>query len=272
MPPSPAPVQPGTAPAAVDSDLGPAPLPNPPARGLQQMLADYLCEDPRQIHALMLELRDTACPVMLNAPDGSMLRATLWTVDAERRCMSFEVESNDLDLPSMILGNECTVVAYLKSAKLQFELHDMMLVSGRKGSAMQTELPAQLFRFQRRDAYRVPTLERPTATAEFRHPDLPDMRLRLRVLDISLGGCALQVPADVPPLPLGIVVDAARVQLDSNTQLQTGLRLQHATSLGPTAAGLRLGCEWSGLAPATQRNLQHYVDQLQRRRRLLARD
>jgi len=270
MLPTPTPDHPLPAGADADTDIGP--LPAAPMRPLQQMLADFLCSDPRQIHALMLELRDTACPVMLNAPDGSMLRATLWTVDAERGHMSFEVESNDLDLPSLVLGNECTAVAYLKSAKLQFDLNHLMLVSSRKGSALQTEVPAQLFRFQRREAYRVPTLERPTATAELRHPNLPDMRLRLRVLDISLGGCALQVPGDVPPLPLGIAVDAVRLQLDASTQLQTGLRLQHATSLGSPAAGLRLGCEWTSLAPGTQRNLQHYVDQLQRRRRLLARD
>ena len=60
-----------------------------------------------------------------------------------------------------------------------------------------------MFRFQRRNTFRVRTIERTSPTAPFRHPAIPDMALALRVLDVSIGGCALLLPANVPALQPG---------------------------------------------------------------------
>lgn len=238
----------------------------------QDMLAEFRCDTPAQVHALLCELRDTAGAVVLSAPDGVSLRATLWTVDPDRKRLSFDVEASDRDLPSLVAGNECTAVAYLASAKLQFDVDHLMLVHGARGTALQAPMPGTIYRFQRRDSFRVRPPERVATAVLLRHPGFPEMRLALRVLDVSVGGCSLQLPPDVPPLPLGIEVEGAELRLDANTRIATGLRLQHASSLAPQAEGLRVGCEWLDMDPEDQRALQRHVDQLQRRRRLLARE
>jgi hypothetical protein len=94
------------------------------------------------------------------------------------------------------------------------------------------------------------------------------MRLALRVLDVSVGGCALWQPADVPPLAVGTSLAEVEITLDAETRFVATLRLQHVSAMGAGAQGVRLGCEWA-LAGAAGRMLQRYVDLAQKRRRLV---
>jgi len=50
------------------------------------------------------------------------------------------------------------------------------------------------------------------------------------------------------------------------------MRMQHATVLGGQARGARLGCEFVNLAAEAQRTLQRFIDQTQKRRRLMSLD
>ena len=103
-----------------------------------------------------------------------------------------------------------------------------------------------------------------------RHPMIPDMQLALRVLDVSIGGCALFLPNDVPTLDPGVLMNGVVMDLDADTRVHTGLRLQHVTSLNPESGGVRLGCEMVSPGHEGLRALQRYIDQTQKRRRMLA--
>jgi len=235
--------------------------------------ADFRCEHPREVLTLLRELRDGAVPVALSAPGGAGLTATVWTLDGERQRMALDVEPSDPQLAQLVEANEATAVAYLDAVKLQFDLQDLVLVRSPRATALQAGLPRCVYRFQRRASYRVRTLDRSAPTAQLRHPAMPEMRLALRVIDVSIGGCALLLPDDVPPLPLGVTVHDVRLRLDDDTLLEVSLRLQHATSLGTAGRpGLRLGCELLRLDPTSERTLQRYIDHIQRRRRLLSLD
>jgi c-di-GMP-binding flagellar brake protein YcgR len=235
--------------------------------------ADFRCSHPREVLALLRELRDGVTPVALSAPGGTGLAATVWTVDGERGRIAFDVEPSDPQLSTVVEADELTAVAYLDSVKLQFDVHDMVLVRSPRATALQARLPHCIYRFQRRASYRVRTLDRGAPVARLRHPSLPDMRLALRILDVSIGGCALLLPADVPPLPPGLDMGGVLLELDTDTLLDVELSIQHATSVqikGGTA--LRLGCQLRRLDAGAQRTLQRYIDQTQKRRRLLSLD
>lgn len=235
--------------------------------------ADFRCEHPREVQALLRELRDGAVPVALSAPGGAGLSATVWTLDPERHRLALDVEPGDPQLAQLVEANEVTAVAYLDAIKLQFDLQDLVLVRSPRATALQARMPRCVYRFQRRASYRVRTLDRGAPTALMRHPAMPDMRLSLRVIDVSIGGCALLLPDDVPPLPMGVTVHDVRLQLDNDTQLEVTLRLQHATSVSAARTpGLRLGCELLRLDPTSERALQRYIDHTQKRRRLLSLD
>ncbi len=239
---------------------------------LQDPLAAFRCEHPREVMALLRSLRDAASPVSLSGPGGAQLNATVWTIDADRQRLAFDVEPGNAQLSSLVETNEATAVAYLDAVKLQFDLQNMVLVRSPKATALQVKLPRWVYRFQRRGSFRVRTLERTAPSANLRHPALPDMQLSLRILDLSIGGCALLLPDSVPTLPLGITLHAVQLDLDGDTRLMVTLRLQHASSTTAALPGLRLGCELVKPDSSTERALQRHIDQTQKRRRLLSLD
>ena len=232
---------------------------------------EFRVDHPREIQGLLRQLRDAVVPISLNAPDGHSLNTSLWAVDDERRRLNFAVDAGRPELGPMVDADELVAVAYLDSIKLQFDLHDLVVVRGAAHSALQTAFPRELYRFQRRNGYRVRTLERSAPTVSLRHPSLPDMALLLRVIDVSIGGCALFVGADVPPLQPGTRIDGVWVELDGDTRFTVDLQLRHVSAIGPGTgpAGVRIGCEWQALDGLAERTLQCYIDQTQKRRRLL---
>jgi len=250
-------------------DTQPAPL---PAEGGRAAWQEFRVGHPGEILAYLRQLRDGAVPVQLSSPDAHALSVSLWSLDERAGHLSFSIDADRPQLPAMIESDELVGVAYLDSVKLQFDLEQPLVVRGRQGAALQTAWPREMYRFQRRQSYRVRTLERQAPTAHLRHPAMPDMVMPLRVLDVSAGGCALLLGHDVPPLTLGTRLGTVRIELDAETRFDTGLTLQHVTVIQPGQRGMRMGCEWTDLGPLAARALQRYIDQTQKHRRVLSLD
>jgi len=240
--------------------------------GGNDRFAEFRVSDPVEIHALMKALMDRGITVNLNGSDGSSHSATVWTVDTTQRKISFTADLGSPEVQRLVEADEATAVGYLDQIKLQFDVSNRLLVHGRNACVLQAEMPRVVYRFQRRNAYRVRTLERSAPTARFRHPEIPDMLLELRVLDVSIGGCALFMPADLPLVQPGVAVNGTRIELDVETELSATLLVHHVTSIQPQARGVRLGCEMLNLDPNAQRALQRYIDQTQKRRRMMSLD
>lgn len=235
-------------------------------------LAEFKVTDPIEVRALLKALMDRAVIVNLNGSDGAFYASTLWSVDAQLGKITFTADLKSHTVAQLVEADDAMAVAYLDQIKVQFEVQDRLLVHGRQSCVLQAALPREVYRFQRRNAYRVRTLERSAPTVRFRHPELPDMPLALRVLDLSIGGCALFMPQDVPPVQPGVAINGAVVELDGDTEFRATLVVHHVTSIQPQARGVRLGCELRGLDVNAQRGLQRYIDQTQKRRRMMALD
>lgn len=239
--------------------------------------AEFRVNHPSERLRLLRELRDGGGPVMLNTPCGNTLATTLWTVDDTQRRLNFSAEPNAPQLDRLVEADEAVAVAYLESVKLQFDLQSITLVRGANTSALQCALPRDIYRFQRRGAYRVRPLERHAPAATLRHPAMPEMQLTLRVLDVSIGGCALWLPGDVPPLQAGTRLGEVHIELDAESRFAAGITLQHVSASGGAGSpggrgeqqGARLGCEWHNLPGSAERVLQRWIDRAQQRRRLL---
>ena len=92
------------------------------------------------------------------------------------------------------------------------------------------------------------------------------------MLDVSIGGCALFLPDDVPPMRPGALLPGVLIELDADTRFHVNLGCSTSPRSTPTAHGVRLGftsCRPSGDA---QRALQRFIDQTQKRGKLLALD
>ena len=234
-------------------------------------LDEFRVVHPTELLALLRQLVDGNVLVHLSAPGGTSYTTTVWTVDGQQGRLSLAADAGQPAVRNLVDAGEATAVAYVDSVKLQFDLRHLVLVHGPNASALQAELPAMLYRFQRRDSFRVRTPANAAPTATLRHPSLPEMMLALRVLDVSVGGCALALPAAVPPLAAGIQIAGVRIELDADTRFEATLTLQHVSGgMGSTNSAQRLGCAFGKLDGAAQRALQRYIDQTQKRRRLFS--
>lgn len=224
---------------------------------------------PAEVLSLLRRLVDGNTLIQLSAPGGASYTTVLWAVDAQQRRISFDADASHPQVGPLVEAGEVTAVAYLDAIKLQFDLQGLMLVHGSNASALQAALPAVLYRFQRREYFRVKARE--GAVARLRHPALPEMQLALRLLDVSIGGCALALPGDVPPIAAGIRIAGVKVELDADTHFEATLGIQHVSGgFHPQARGARLGCSFVALGGAAERSLQRYIDLTQRRSRLLS--
>ena len=235
-------------------------------------LAEFRVQGHADIRSILRSLMHQAAPINLSGSDGSGYRSTLWTLDHDAGRVMFTADIMDPNLHNLIEADEAVAVAYLDKIKVQFDLLDLMLVQGARASVLQARMPREVFRFQRRNAFRVRTIDRTQPTATFRHPSLPDMTLSLRVLDVSIGGCALLVPGDVPALPAGVLVGHVHLALDGETTFDTAMMVHHVTSTGAENGSVRIGCGLVGLSGSAERSLQRYIDQTQKRRRLMSLD
>ncbi len=233
-------------------------------------LEAFRLDTPHEVATMLRDLQQANVLLNLNAPHGGVYTTTLWAMDAARGVLSFAANARDPQLQSLLEGDEAVVVGYLDSIKVQFDVDQLLLVHGVRACTLNASYPRELFRFQRRNSFRVRPVLRETPVARLRHPMIPDMPLALRVLDVSIGGCALLLPEDVPPLAPGVLVNQVRIELDLGTQFETALRLQHVTAIHPDSRGVRLGCEMVRLGQGAEQTLQRYIDQTQKRRRFTA--
>ena len=233
-------------------------------------LDEFRITTPREIAAMLKQLCDGNVRLNLNASDGSALGVLLWTVDTARDRVAFTADENDPMLPALLECDEAVVVGYLDSVKVQFDVSQLVLVRGGRDSVLSAALPRQLFRFQRRNGYRVRPLLSHAPLARLRHSDIAEMQLALRVLDLSIGGCALFLPDDVPAMQPGVQINQVQIELDPDTRLAVNIRLQHVTSINPDSRGVRLGCEFVNASGEALRTLQRFIDQTQKRRKLMA--
>lgn len=224
----------------------------------------------REIVAMLRQLSDGSVRLNLNASDGSVVGGTVWALDGERDSLGLSVDPHDPALERLLESDEIVAVCYLDAVKVQFDLSNPVLVHGVRASVLTCAMPREMFRFQRRSAYRVRPLLRGAPVARFRHTEIAEMQLALRVLDVSIGGCALFLPDDVPPMHPGGVLNRVQIDLDADTRFHVNLRLQHVTSLNADAQGVRLGCEFEGADASAMQALQRFINQTQKRGRMLS--
>lgn len=233
-------------------------------------LDEFRLTSPREIGAMLKQLMDGSIQLNLNASDGSVVSATLWTIDAERGSIGFNVNPDDPALHALVECQEAVIVGYLESVKLQFDASNLVLVRGARACILNCSWPREMYRFQRRSAFRVRPPMRSSPTARFAIGEFAEIELVLRVLDVSISGCALFLPNEAEPIKPGVVLSQVYIELDDDTRFHVDLRLHHVTAINADAKGVRLGCEFVRAGASTERVLQRFIDVTQKRGKLLS--
>ncbi len=232
-------------------------------------LDEFRLNSRHDVMGLLKRLLDAAALLHLNTAEGAVYTTTLWTLDSAGGALGLTADSHSPALQRVLESEDITVVGYLDSIKVQFDLPGLVLVNGTRLSALRAPLPRCIYRFQRRNSFRVRPLARGAPTVSLPHPMIPDMQLTLRLLDVSVGGCALLLPADVPLIEPGVRVNGVDLALDADTRVRTALVIHHVSAVGSDTGAVRLGCEFAGLSGEAVRSMQLFIDQVEKRRRIL---
>jgi c-di-GMP-binding flagellar brake protein YcgR len=243
----------------------------PGSRAATAELDDYRITTDIEIQEYLQQVLTARALVTLSGPGGDSYTTLMWAADPGQRTLCFSAADSDARLDALLENDEIVAVCYLDNIKIQFDLEGVVHVKGGHHSALNARYPRVLYRFQRRSAFRVQPLASKSPVARFRHPAMPDMQLSLRVLDISLSGVALFLPDNVPMIAAGVKIGQCHLDLDDDTSLDAALHIHHVTAIHPESKGARLGCEFMGL-DWSDRTLQHYINQTQKRRLALMAD
>lgn len=232
----------------------------------------YRVGDPRMRRAMLLALCSGDVPVTVGTSGGPKLTAALWTVedDEDAGQLNFSVVTGASDADAVAALRKPWAAAYIDDVKLQFELRGLLLERGGGRLMLRARIPSYMVRLPRRHSMRVRR-----AVDDSPMASVPGLRVEgsghpLRVLDISMDGCALLKPADAAPLAPGDTLSDVSITLAAGITIDGGLRVQHVTP-GPIGLhGWRVGCEWQMLDADNSARLQQWISGGRRRRQLVS--
>lgn len=206
------------------------------------------------------------CPAAAHFGAGDFIATTLLAVNPQFEELVFD-HSGDPDANARLLrSGRLTFVTTVDQVKVQFDTQRAEITMFDGLPAYRTRLPGTLLRLQYREFYRVaPPLSRPIG-CRLADPRRPADTLELRVLDLSVGGLALLVPADLK-LATGQRLGPCRMELPEigvlNFDAEVRSVVEHPTSGG---GALRCGLRFLPLPGPATSLVQRYVMKLQRER------
>ncbi len=132
--------------------------------------------------------------------------------------------------------------------------------------AFVTQLPKRYTRLQRRAFFRLvlPLTRRPLCAV----PQEKGKPLQLPVIDISIGGIAIESPSATPPFGIGQRIPEALVEFKDGHSLKAELEVRNISPLqrGEKLVS-RIGCQFIGISHHDEHLLQRFITDVQREER-----
>ncbi len=146
---------------------------------------------------------------------------------------------------------------------IQFESGHVETVSHRSGPAFRACIPAAVTRSQRRGSIRFPVPSDQPPVVRMRWSGR-FLELRMRVMDISLGGVCLILEDRRTVIPAGAVLSGCKLELPGRGSIDTDLKVGYVDQIDSKSGWRRLGCRFSGLSMPALERVREYVTRLER--------
>ena len=229
-------------------------------------LSQYRVSGTSPIHGLLKELIAQRALIALYAHGNFDDFVVTQVTRIDERSIDFAFVTDDARRSAILASDGVIVIGFLESIKVQFSTSTLSIVDSPSGSVLRCSIPFEMFRIQRRDAYRVRPLASEPVTCHIR--DGNGGEVVYQVLDFSVTGLTLLCAPDVESPHEGQSFAHSRLEIGLRIAIPCEVVVRHVGKrLDGDRGGHRLGCEFRYLSSEAARSLQLAVMDVEKRSR-----
>ena len=197
---------------------------------------------------------------------GEMFLTVLLAIDETQGQLIFDWGGSEETNQKLLKSERNFFVCTPHGVRNQFMTGAVREIAHQGRRAFVTHLPQRYTRLQRREFFRLvlPLTRRPLCSL----PQGEAKPIQLPVVDISIGGVALESPSSTPPLEIGQCVPGAVIVFKDGSRLEVKLEVRNVSQLqrGNKLVG-RIGCRFIDLSHHDEHVLQRFITDVQREER-----
>lgn len=229
----------------------------------------YLVGNPREIAGYLQGVikERVLCSLRAAGKPESFL-SHLIAID-DRGQLIFDAPRAPVIVRSLVASGKAAVEFTLSDVRIAFEAEVIRIADHEGDPAVFVKTPANIYRFQRRDNYRVSVPQRRPVRLSL---DMAEPALRgLRLADLSCGGASVIVKGALEHFPIGRQFEGVELLLDEEDEpLVLTVRVRHAVAIRLSGAmgDLRIGVQFvrtpAGFEPRVSRLVNEIARDLMR--------
>lgn len=225
-------------------------------------LSPYELHSRFEIVAILKQVADSHALVTLYFNEGrDFIVSSLLSVNPDFEELVIDFGADATANARLLEAHRVQCVTFLENIRVQFTTARAQQTVFQGRPAFRIRLPDSVLRLQRRNAYRakVPLANPPVCHVP--HPRNPKTTLKLRLLDLSVGGLAVMAaPVDFDP-EVGAVIQNCRISLPDFDEFEAHLEVRNVTVMAENAGNQlkRYGCQFVELPGSTTALIQRYI-------------
>lgn len=234
----------------------------------EEELSRYEIKNPHEIEQI---IRGLANDRVLVSAQGLRSKecflSTILGVNEQKGLAYMECIEDSPVNDELLGGTGANFSATYKGVRIQFTVPKAERVQFDSLEAYRIKLPASLFRFQRREYYRVEVSQvKPTQCII----PMGGRELITKVANISLGGLGIRYGMDESPLEVGMAFENVRLITPEGDTYSLTLKIRNSTilTLKNDIQVRHVGGQFINLPKKTERDIQMYLFKLEKEQRL----
>lgn len=239
------------------------------AHDIEEDLSRFQVSDAATIHSILEGMLDRRVFIAMTIPreGGSQFMSMLAGVDG--RAILFDAPSDPALTGAVLRRGQLNASAQDGGVQVQFRLEGVRTTEQGGRQYLYCPLPADMYRIQRRNTYRVPVPLRDPVVCEVVFPHAVGgaaVTREFRVFDLSIGGLTLLLPDDAPDLPIDTRLEHCALRLPDTDPIEITLVVRNSFPLLTRNDNIRkrIGCEFADLRGSAENRVQRYVFKVER--------
>jgi flagellar brake protein len=203
--------------------------------------------------------------VFFSQSPGSIVTSIV-AIDAGRGALIFDPDVDPARNQGIASSDVLAWKSSIRGIKVEFITGPVQWTKFQNTAAFLVEIPDQVLRLQRRNAFRTPTTTGRPIFVTFDMAGVHSSERRARIVNISALGLCLLIDSTRLPVATGVRLEAARFELPGYGEVRCDLEIRYIAADGTAAPRSlwRCGAQFARLAHTDEILIARYVNDAQR--------